>query len=341
VTRLLVTGGAGYIGSHTCKMLAEAGHECLTVDNLSRGHRDLVKWGLLVEAELRDTDKLRQILAWYRPEAVIHFAALAYVGESVKAPHAYYENNVLGTLSLLEAMRSASVDKLIVSSSCATYGQPERMPVTEESPLCPVSPYGRSKLMMEEICSDYQAAYGLHCLALRYFNAAGADPQKHTGERHDPEPHLVPRLLMAASGEIERLDVFGDDHPTPDGTCIRDYVHVTDLASAHVAGATYLLDGGMPGAINLGTGEGASVLEIIEAASRTLGGPVPYRVSPRRAGDPPSLVAAAAKARQVLGWYPVHSDLDEIISSAWAWYAHDRLGGLHRVRHRQSVGEPG
>ena len=318
--RFLVTGGAGYIGSHTAKMLAKTGHQVLVYDNLSRGHRDLVKWGHLVEADLRDTVVLREAMRWFRPQAVIHFAAFAYVGESVTNPHMYYDNNVGGTLSLLKAMTEAKVSNLIVSSTCATYGQPDRMPITEETPQRPINPYGHSKLMMEQLCRDFDQAHGIHYMALRYFNACGCDPDGETGERHDPEPHLIPRALMAAAGAIDALDIFGSDYPTPDGTCIRDYIHVNDLATAHIAGALYLMDGGKSDAVNLGTGNGASVKQVLDATARVAGKPVPHRMSPRRAGDPAELVAAVGKARSLLNWQAGNSDLDQIISSAWNWY---------------------
>ena len=318
--RFLVTGGAGYIGSHTAKMLAKTGHQVLVYDNLSRGHRDLVKWGHLVEADLRDTVVLREAMRWFRPQAVIHFAAFAYVGESVTNPHMYYDNNVGGTLSLLKAMTEAKVSNLIVSSTCATYGQPDRMPITEETPQRPINPYGHSKLMMEQLCRDFDQAHGIHYMALRYFNACGCDPDGETGERHDPEPHLIPRALMAAAGAIDALDIFGSDYSTPDGTCIRDYIHVNDLATAHIAGAMYLMDGGKSDAVNLGTGNGASVKQVLDAAARVAGRPVPHRMSPRRAGDPAELVAAVGKARSLLNWQAGNSDLDQIISSAWNWY---------------------
>ncbi|MFN4140345.1 UDP-glucose 4-epimerase GalE [Aestuariivirga sp.] len=322
--RFLVTGGAGYIGSHTAKMLAREGHEVAVCDNLSRGHRDLVKWGPLIEADIRDTRLLREAMRWFRPDAVIHFAAFAYVGESVANPHMYYENNVGGTLSILKAMTEAGVGNIVVSSTCATYGEPRSVPIPEETPQNPINPYGQSKLMMERICQDFDRAHGLRHVALRYFNACGADPEGETGERHDPEPHLIPRALMAASGEIEALDVFGDDYPTPDGTCIRDYIHVNDLARAHLAGALHLLDGGASEAVNLGTGRGASVRDIIVAAERVTGRSVPCRVSPRRLGDPAELVAAAGKARRLLNWQAGNSDLEQIISSAWKWHQQER-----------------
>lgn len=323
MSRFLVTGGAGYIGSHAAKMLSRAGHEVLVYDNLSRGHRDLVKWSHLVRGDIRDTALLREAMHWFRPQAVIHFAAFAYVGESVTNPHMYYDNNVGGTLSILKAMTEAEVRNLIVSSTCATYGQPDRMPITEETQQRPINPYGQSKLMMEQLCRDFDHAHGIRFMALRYFNACGCDPDGETGERHDPEPHLIPRALMAATGEIDALDVFGDDYPTADGTCVRDYIHVNDLASAHIAGALYLLDGGASDTVNLGTGRGTSVKDILDATARVTGKPVPHRISPRRAGDPAELVAAVGKARQLLNWQAGNSGLDQIISSAWNWHLKD------------------
>ena len=313
--RVLVTGGAGYIGSHTARHLARGGHHVVVYDNLSRGHRDFVKWGPLIEGDLHDGKLLREALRWFKPDAVIHFAAFAYVGESVENPGIYYRNNVGGTLSLLEAMRDADVGRIIVSSTCATYGQPDRMPITEDTPQRPINPYGESKLMMERMCMDFEKAHGIRSIALRYFNACGGAEDGEIGERHDPEPHLIPRMLMAAKGETGALQIFGDDYPTADGTCIRDYIHVSDLASAHAAAAAFLVDGGPSDAINLGTGRGSSVRDVLAAAERAIG--------PRRPGDPAELVADASKARRVLNWQAGNSGLDEILSSAWAWHLKD------------------
>ncbi|MCX7351410.1 MAG: UDP-glucose 4-epimerase GalE, partial [Alphaproteobacteria bacterium] len=236
----------------------------------------------------------------------------------------YYDNNVAGSLSLLRAMMMAGTQNLVVSSTCATYGQPKNMPITEETPQEPLNPYGQSKLMMEQMCSDFSSAHGFHYMALRYFNACGCDPEGETGERHDPEPHLIPRALMAANGEIDRLDIFGADYQTPDGTCIRDYIHVSDLATAHMAAALHLMNGGVSGALNLGTGRGISVREIIEATARVTGKPVPHHFAPRRAGDPAILVAATAKANAILDWKARHSDIDQIIATAWNWHQMER-----------------
>lgn len=319
MSRFLVTGGAGYIGSHTCKRLARAGHEVVVFDNLFRGYRDFVKWGPLVEGDLRDTALLRETLRWTRPDAVIHFAALAYVGESVVDPARYYDNNVGGTLSLLQAMRDAGVARLIVSSTCAVYGQPERMPIAETAETRPANPYGFSKLAMEQMCRDFERAHGLRFVALRYFNACGCDPDGEIGERHDPEPHLIPRALMAAAGKIPSLDIFGNDYLTADGTCIRDYVHVVDLCSAHLLALRKLVMTGTSSQYNLGNGTGFSVQEVIRAAERVTGSTVKVVEGERRAGDPAVLVADSTLARAELGWQPQYADLEQIIAHAWQW----------------------
>lgn len=320
MTRLLVTGGAGYIGSHTAKRLAHYGHETLVYDNLSRGHRDFVKWGPLVEGDLHNTALLRETLRWFKPEVVLHFAAFAYVGESVGNPGLYYENNVGGTVSLLQAMQACGISRIVVSSTCATYGQPDHLPITEMTPQRPINPYGQSKLMVEQICSDFERAYGLRHVALRYFNACGGDPDGEIGERHTPEPHLIPRLFMAQDGEIDALEIMGNDYPTPDGTCIRDYIHVNDLAEAHIKAAEYLLANGKSDAFNLGTGQGISVQEIIRIAVEVTGRPVPHRIGPRRSGDPAMLVADASKARRVLNWTAGNSDMAHVLDTAWGWH---------------------
>jgi UDP-glucose-4-epimerase GalE len=324
MTRILVTGGAGYIGSHTAKLLSRYGIETAVFDNLSRGHRDFVKWSPLIEADLRNTGLLRDALHSFKPDVVLHFAAFAYVGESFGNPGIYYDNNVGGTVSLLRAMQEAGVGKAVVSSSCAVYGQPDHMPITENTPRRPINPYGMTKLMMEQICGDFETAHGLRWVALRYFNACGCDPDGEIGERHDPEPHLIPRLFMAQNGEIEALDIMGDDYPTADGTCIRDYVHVNDLAEAHIKAARYLLEGGQSEAFNLGTGHGVSVRKVIETAAKVTGKAVPHRVAPRRDGDPAILVADAAKARRTLGWSAEISDMTTILETAWTWHKKER-----------------
>lgn len=324
MTRILVTGGAGYIGSHTVKRLSHNGIETAVFDNLSRGHRDFVKWGPLIQGDLRNTELLRETLRWFKPDVVLHFAAFAYVGESMAYPGLYYDNNIGGTVSLLQAMCQAGVSRIVVSSSCATYGEPDHIPIAENALQRPVNPYGMSKLMMEQACRDFEVAHGLRSVALRYFNACGGDPDGEIGERHDPEPHLIPRLFMAQDGEIDALEILGDDYPTPDGTCIRDYIHVNDLADAHIKAAHYLLEGGPSNAFNLGTGHGVSVREVIEAAVKVTGKAVPHHVGPRREGDPAVLVADASKARQVLNWVAGNSDMTNVLKSAWTWHKNER-----------------
>jgi UDP-glucose-4-epimerase GalE len=317
---ILVTGGAGYIGSHACSALRDAGFEPVVYDNLSRGFRELVQFGGFEEGDILDSARLDQVLARHKPAAIMHFAAYAYVGESVGEPADYYRNNVFGALCLLEAMRRANMDKFVFSSTCATYGTPEKQPITEATPQAPINPYGRSKLMVEHILKDYSVAYGLRSVSLRYFNACGAHPSGLIGEMHDPEPHLIPRALQAASGELDALDVFGTDYPTPDGTAVRDYIHVCDLADAHIAALRYLLGGGETVQLNLGTGRGHSVNEIVEAVHRVSRRNVQVRYAARRAGDPPVLVADALRAREVLGFAPKWTDIDAVIESAWKWY---------------------
>jgi UDP-arabinose 4-epimerase len=317
---ILLTGGAGYIGSHAAKALSRQGYLPVVYDDLSRGHREAVKWGPLEVGALADTERLKQVFKAHAPKAVMHFAAFAYVGESVSDPALYYRNNVAGTLSLLEAMRASGTDRLVFSSTCAVYGVPDSVPITEGNPRRPINPYGRSKSMIEDILADYGTAYGLKSVCLRYFNAAGADPDGEIGEAHDPEPHLLPLVLDAAAGRIPHLTVFGDDYPTRDGTCVRDYIHVTDLAEAHVLAARHLLSGGAGAVLNLGNETGYSIREVIEHAERVTGRTIPYRMEARRAGDPPELVGNADKAKALLGWKPAHGSLDSILRSAWAWH---------------------
>lgn len=318
--KILVTGGAGYIGSHACKHLIRHGHDVVVYDNLSTGFRELARWGEFEQGDILDEARLRECMRRHRPDGVIHFAALSQVGESVRDPGAYYRNNVGGTISLLAAMRAEGVTRIVMSGTAAVYGQPRRMPIREDFPAEPLNPYGASKLFMERMLRDHAAACGLNWISLRYFNAAGADPDGETGEMHDPETHLVPRIFMAVTGKIPELELFGADYPTPDGTCIRDYIHVTDLATAHRLALEYLTEGGESGAFNLGTGRGSSVKEVLDAAARACGRPVPFRMAPRRAGDPAELVADPARARAVLGWTPLHSGMDEIMRTAWAWF---------------------
>ncbi len=321
---VLVTGGAGYIGSHACKALKRAGYRPVAYDNLSRGHREAVRWGPLVEGDLAQKERLSKALREYGAEAVMHFAAYAYVEESVEDPALYYRNNLEGSLSLFAAMRQASVSRLVFSSTCAIYGIPEKAPIGESAPQHPVSPYGETKLAIEKALFWYGGAYRLSFAALRYFNAAGADPEGEIGESHDPETHLIPLVLEAALGRRESLDIYGTDYPTPDGTAIRDYIHVQDLAEAHVRALSYLEGGGESTALNLGTGRGHSVREVIAAAEKASKRTVPAREAPRRPGDPPALVADSRRAARVLGWSPKVSTLDSIIETALAWHARAR-----------------
>jgi UDP-arabinose 4-epimerase len=319
--RVLVTGGAGYIGSHTAKALSQAGHEAVVLDNFTAGHRWAVKWGALAEGDLADQDFIRHALHEFGIHAVIHFAADALVAESVANPRKYYWNNVVNSLRLLDAMAESGIRHIVFSSSCATYGVPNRVPISEEHPQFPVNPYGETKLVIERILRDYGPAYGLRWVALRYFNAAGADPGGEIGEDHDPETHLIPIAVQAAQGERPYLEIYGTDYPTPDGTAIRDYIHVTDLARAHVQALEYLAAGGVSTALNLGTGLGHSVREVIAAVGKLCEGRVPVKEGPRRAGDPPALVAEVEKADKVLGWKPEYPDLDPIVKTAWNWNA--------------------
>jgi UDP-arabinose 4-epimerase len=324
--RVLVTGGAGYIGSHACKALAEAGHEPITYDNLSTGHDWASRWGPLEVGDILDPARLAEVFARHRPDAVMHFAALAYVGVSVRDPSSYHRTNVVGTLNLLDAARAAGVNRIVFSSSCATYGVPEHVPIAIDTPQRPVNPYGWTKLAGERMLAEHCAAYGLGAVALRYFNASGAEPSAAIGEDHDPETHLIPLALDVAADRRPHLDLYGDDYPTPDGTCIRDYVHVCDLADAHVLA----LDACNPGAIsaaNLGVGRGYSVREVVEAVRRVTGRDVATRVAPRRPGDPPALVADASPASTLLGWSARWTELDAIIESAWRWHRRHFGGG--------------
>jgi UDP-glucose-4-epimerase GalE len=317
---VLVTGGAGYVGSHAAKALAGAGYTPVVFDNFVYGHRDAVRWGPLVEGDLGDGALLRETIRRFDIAAVMHFAAFAYVGESMAKPEIYFGNNVVNSLVLLEAMRATGVKRLVFSSSCATYGTPDRVPINEDMPQRPVNPYGETKLMTERMLHWEGIAHGLGHVALRYFNAAGADPEGEIGEHHDPETHLIPLILDAALGRRPQIDIFGTDYPTPDGSAVRDYIHVADLAAAHVLALRYLEQGGASVALNLATGQGHSVREVIAAAERVTGRRIPRRESARRPGDPAALVADPARARALLGWKPSHSDLDTLISDAWAWH---------------------
>jgi UDP-glucose-4-epimerase GalE len=324
--RVLVTGGAGYVGSHACKALKAAGLLPVTYDNLCRGHRELVHFGPLEEGDIRDAARLDEVMSRHAPIAVMHFAALAYVGESVSEPWRYYENNLAGSLTLIEAARRANIDKFIFSSTCATYGTPEHQPISEDAVQAPINAYGRSKLAVEFALRDYGIAGGLRSVMLRYFNACGADPSGEMGEMHDPEPHLIPRVLMAAAGEIDAIGVFGTDYPTPDGTAVRDYVHVCDLAEAHVAALRYLQGGGGTVALNLGTGRGHSVREVIDSSKRVTARDIAVRFADRRPGDPPTLVADASLAKATLGFEPKWLDMDAIVASAWKWQQRKAAG---------------
>jgi UDP-glucose-4-epimerase GalE len=317
---ILVAGGAGYIGSHTVKELARSGTDVLVFDNFSSGRRDLVGDRPCVRGDLMDKAAVREVFGSNRFEAVLHFASLIQVGESYADPRKYYTHNLLSTLNLLDAMLEAGVHRLIFSSSAAVYGVPLETPITESHPLNPANPYGQTKLMIERILQDYDRAYGLRSISLRYFNAAGADPDGETGEIHNPETHLIPNILLGLLGKGPKLGVFGNDFPTPDGTAVRDYIHVTDLAEAHVLALKALLAGGLSDTINLGTNTGYSVLDVIREAARVTGRQVPYDVLPRRHGDVAVLLASKEKAERVLGWKPRLSALRTIIETAWNWH---------------------
>lgn len=317
--KILVTGGAGFIGSHACKALAAAGYEPVVLDSLRTGHRWAARFGPFVHGDILETERVAALLRDQRIGAVMHFAALAYVGESISHPDLYYRTNVTGSLSLLNAMRLAGVSRFIFSSTCATFGNVDRR-ISEQESQNPINPYGASKLMVERILQDYAAAYGIGSVALRYFNAAGSDPDGELGEVHDPETHLLPIAMQVAAGERAQLEVFGTDYPTPDGTCIRDYIHVDDLAAAHLRALDHLAGGGGTEAVNVGTGVGSSVLEVIAATERISGCSVPYDIVARRPGDPVSTYADPKRAREVLKWQATQG-LDEIIASAWAWHS--------------------
>ena len=329
-TTILVTGGAGYIGSHTVKALQQKGYQVVVLDNLKYGHKEIVEDVLgakLIVGDIKNRSLLDDIFGTHSISAVIHFAAYAYVGESVSNPAKYYENNVMGTLNLLQAMLAASVNNIIFSSTCATYGVPDTVPIEEQQPQAPINPYGNTKLVVEQMLKDFDVAYDLKSVIFRYFNAAGADPEGLLGEDHDPETHLIPLVLMAALGKRDSISIFGTDYPTADGSCIRDYIHVSDLAQAHVLGLEYLLESETSGIFNLGNGNGFSVKEVIETAREVTGREIKAVECDRRPGDPPALVGSGAKARQVLGWNPEYADLKSIITHAWNW---------HLLRHSSS-----
>lgn len=326
---VLVTGGAGYIGSHVCKRLAADGWMPVVYDNLSTGHRWAVKWGPLEEGDVTDRDRLDAVIAGHRPEAVMHFAALSLVGESVENPGRYYHNNVAGSLALLEAMRNAGIKPIVFSSTCAVYGEPQTDVLDEDHPCLPVNPYGATKLAIERMLADFDRAHGIRYAALRYFNAAGADPETEIGEAHEPETHLVPIVLQAASGRRREIMVYGNDYDTPDGTCIRDYIDVGDLADAHVRALERLLADEPAFTLNLGTGRGHSVLEVIRAAREVTGTEIPVQIGPRRSGDPACLVASGSRAGDILGWTPQVASIQDMIRTAWRW-----------ERHHQPVSSP-
>jgi UDP-arabinose 4-epimerase len=321
---ILVTGGAGYIGAHACKALAAAGYSPVTYDSLVYGHKRAVKWGPFEKGDILDSERLAEVMQRHKPSAVMHFAAFAYVGESVTDPAKYYRNNVVGTLSLLDTARMHGVSRIVFSSTCATYGIPDTVPISEDTPQKPINPYGASKLMIERVLSDYGDAYGISSVALRYFNAAGADADGEIGESHDPETHLIPLVLDAASGVRPHITILGDDYPTPDGTCIRDYVHVTDLAEAHVRALDNLGEGNLRRAYNLGTGSGFSVAQVIAAAERVTGRKIPVVIGARRPGDPAQLLADASLLARELDWKARHSSLDHILETAWRWHQRGR-----------------
>jgi UDP-arabinose 4-epimerase len=319
MTSILVTGGAGYIGSHTCKALRQAGFAPVTYDNLERGNREAVKWGELEIGDLTDGARLRAAFARHRPAACIHFAALAYVGESNTNPEAYHQNNIGGTAALLEVLHEQGIRHMVFSSSCVVYGAPKIVPIPEDTPPAPINPYGVTKMVCERMLHESAAAFALNFMALRYFNAAGADPDGEIGECHVPETHVIPLLLDAAAGAAKEFTILGDDYPTADGTCVRDYIHVTDLADAHVKALRALFDGGGNAAVNIGTGRGWSVRELVDTARAVTQRDIPLRVGPRRPGDPPALVADARRARDLLGWRPRYPDLATQVAHAWAW----------------------
>jgi UDP-glucose 4-epimerase len=322
---ILIVGGAGYIGSHINKALNKIGYNTIVFDNFSTGHRDFVKWGKLIEGDLSDYDLLCRVMKENDIDCVMHFAAFAYVGESVSNPKKYYINNVQNTITLLNAMIECKVDKFIFSSSCAVFGEPKELPITEETPKAPINPYGKTKLMVENILEDYSTAYGLKYIALRYFNAAGADPDIEVGEDHTPETHLIPLVLDAAIGKRPEITVFGDDYNTPDGTCVRDYIHVNDLADAHIKAYEYLINGGESDAFNLGNGIGYSINDIIETSRKVTGKEITVKQGERRPGDPPSLYSSSAKIKRLLNWEPKFNNIDQIISTAWEW--HKKMNG--------------
>ncbi|MDD4937810.1 MAG: UDP-glucose 4-epimerase GalE [Candidatus Shapirobacteria bacterium] len=321
---ILIVGGAGYIGSHINKELNKQGYKTVVFDSLVKGHKEAVKWGEFFEGDLGNIENIREVFKKYPIEAVLHFAAFIEVGESVIDPQKYYQNNVKNTLNLFQVMLETQVKKIIFSSTAATFGNPKYTPIDEKHPQIPINPYGQAKLMVEKILADYDAAYGLKYIALRYFNACGADLETEIGENHNPESHLIPLILDAAAGKREDIKIFGTDYPTPDGTCVRDYIHVADLAQAHILALKKLVEGGESDQFNLGNGSGFSVKQVIEVAKKVTG--IDFKVTEveRRVGDPPILVADSTKAKNILNWQPKYADLETIIDSAWKW--HRKMG---------------
>jgi UDP-glucose 4-epimerase len=329
---ILVTGGAGYIGSHCCSALFDAGFDPICFDNLTTGHKDFVKWGPLIVGDIRQSDLVAETLRNYDVLAVMHFAAVSSVGESTVDPMKYYSNNVLGTLSLLQAMRQVNCNKLVFSSTGAVYGEAGREPIPERANCSPVNPYGQSKLTVERILADFDTAYGLRSICLRYFNACGAEPSGLIGERRDIETHLIPRLFMRLQGHVGEFAIFGEDYATPDGTAIRDYIHVVDLAEAHLLALEALMSGNKSGTFNLGTGKGCSVRDILLAVEKITGREVDVVKKPRRSGDPAILVADPSEAKRVLNFSARHSDIETIIGSAWTWHKRAHVLKDHDVR---------
>jgi UDP-glucose 4-epimerase len=317
---ILIVGGAGYIGSHINKELNRQEYETIVFDNLSFGHHKFVKWGIFERGDLGNIDDIRTVFKKYPIEAVMHFASFTYVGESVEDPQKYYLNNLRNTLNLLQVMLEEGVKYFVFSSTCATYGTPQEIPITENHPQKPINPYGKGKLMVEQVLEDYSQAYALKYVSLRYFNAAGADPEAEIGEAHKPETHLIPLILDAASGKRDTIQIFGTDYPTPDGTCIRDYIHVMDLAYAHIKALKYLQEDNSSDVFNLGNGQGFSVKEVIETSQKVTGNKINIEEVERRPGDPPVLVGSSTKAQEVLGWHPKYPDLFTIIKTAWKWH---------------------
>lgn len=320
MSKVLITGGCGYVGSHVNKRLSENGWQTVVLDNLVHGHREFAKWGRFVQMDLGDEAGLEKLLAAEKFDAVLHFAGYIAVGESVRDPETYYQNNVSNTLKLLTAMRRVGVNTLVFSSTAAVYGNPVHVPLDENHPLAPINPYGRTKLIIEQALKDFSLAYGLRSVALRYFNAAGAAPGAGIGERHNPETHLIPLVLEAALGKRPSVAVYGTDYDTPDGTCVRDYIHVDDLAAAHVLALDYLKNGGETDCFNLGNGNGFSVNEVIKTARRVTDCEIRAEAVPRREGDAPRLIASSEKAKKILGWKPKYTGLDEIVRTAWVWH---------------------